>query len=1257
MNNIRFISWNVKGANQPTKINKIISHLQDLKGDIVFMQETHLPTGQIMRLKRSRFSEVYHSKFSARARGAAILIQNNIPFEADDVITDLNGRFVIVSGTLCHTKVVLASIYAPNWDDEQFVSKIFTSIPNIETHHIIIGGDFNFVQDADLDRSSLRPHSLTKSAKLLTSFAEELGMSDPWRLKFPGKKSFSFFSHVHRTYSRIDFFLIDNRLLSNVLSCDYHSIVISDHAPTSLDINFPNHNRFFKPWRFNSNLLADDSLVESLRSSIELFLEINDKPDIARGTLWESLKAYLRGQIISYTAHLRKTARSRQSELAQKILEIDDSYANNPDPSLYKKRLQYQTEFNLITSNDAEMQLLKSRQRIFESGDKAGKLLAQQARAAAASRFIPSIISSSGATTTDPKLINETFSKFYSELYASDNPNTSSTSGLSSIEFPKVDQGLAENLAMPISTAEIMGAITTLQSGKSPGPDGFTVEFYKKFAPLLSTVLSDMYNEALSLGRLPPTLNNATITLLLKKDKDPLLCSSFRPISLLNVDYKILAKILALRLQKVLPGIISADQTGFMLGRHSFHNTRRLLNILNMPSSSTPEILVSLDAEKAFDRVEWRFLFEMMDRFGLGSGFISWVKLLYSSPVASVQTNNVLSPSFRLHRGTRQGCPLSPLLFAIAIEPLAIWLRSEEKFEGITCQGTVHKLSLYADDLLLYVSNPSSSLPVILEILKQFGQLSGYKLNFGKSEAFAINNLVGKLPNHVAPFRWVDQGFKYLGIFITGSLASTFNSNFNPLLKKVEEDFSRWSTLPLSLAGRVNLIKMTILPKFLYLFQHIPVLISKKFFAKVDKSVSHFLWGNKPVRMRKNILQLPKRSGGLALPNFLHYYWAANIQKLLYWTVEPAAIQPAWVQVELSSSKTSLQSWLYFQLPMSTTDISANPVVTQSLKIWMQFRKHFGLKHPSILAPVTHNHSFKPSVMDSAFQLWSDRGITAIKVLYDNGIFMPFAVLSAKFQLPASHLFRFFQVRHFVQRNYPDFPNLPPETLVDTLLKVNPNQRGAISHIFKALDSTLSNFPQKTRDLWEQDLGHIEEDQWDQILELVHNSSICARHGLIQCKLIHRTYYTNHRLSKFYPNVIDVCNRCNQSPADFIHMFWSCSKLTDFWLKIFNTLHTAYHCISNPNPLSALFGISHGSTLTAEAQHSLAFCTLLARRLILLNWKQALPPSYDRWIKEVLHNLKLERLRFSLRGSLRRFDKTWNPLLSIIDSLNIIPVE
>lgn len=103
----------------------------------------------------------------------------------------------------------------------------------------------------------------------------------------------------------------------------------------------------------------------------------------------------------------------------------------------------------------------------------------------------------------------------------------------------------------------------------------------------------------------------------------------------------------------------------------SLPTTLRLFNILNICSSCDPEAVVSLDAEKAFDRVEWDFLFEVMERFGLGLGFISWVKQLYSTPVASVRTNNTTSHLFQLHRGTRQGCLLSPLLFAIAIGCLA----------------------------------------------------------------------------------------------------------------------------------------------------------------------------------------------------------------------------------------------------------------------------------------------------------------------------------------------------------------------------------------------------------------------------------------------------------------------------------------------------------------------------------------------------------------------------------------------------------
>ncbi len=218
-----------------------------------------------------------------------------------------------------------------------------------------------------------------------------------------------------------------------------------------------------------------------------------------------------------------------------------------------------------------------------------------------------------------------------------------------------------------------------MQSVKAPGPDGFPVEFYKKNYSQLSPILLNMFNHSLDQSKLPPSLTQAHITVLLKPDKDALDCSSYRPISLLNVDVKILSKVLASRIEYIIPDIISQDQTGFIKGRHSFINIRKLLNVVHSPASeSIPEVIVSLDAEKAFDRVEWNNLFAVLDKFGFGSKIISWIHLLYQQPKAAVVTNKIASQYFSLSRGTLQGCPLSPLLFVLAIEPLSSVLRSSQ---------------------------------------------------------------------------------------------------------------------------------------------------------------------------------------------------------------------------------------------------------------------------------------------------------------------------------------------------------------------------------------------------------------------------------------------------------------------------------------------------------------------------------------------------------------------------------------------------
>lgn len=412
--------------------------------------------------------------------------------------------------------------------------------------------------------------------------------------------------------------------------------------------------------------------------------------------------------------------------------------------------------------------------------------------------------------------INNRFVQYYSSLYSSEYTNDLAffESFFSKLNLPTVSIG--PELGDSIRQQEVMEAIVAMQSGKAPGPDGFPIEFYKKFSALLSPLLVAVYNEAFEKGFLPLTLSQASISLLLKENKNATICESYRPISLLNADFKILAKALAVRLEPILSAIIHNDQTGFIRGRNPFNNLHRLFNVMYTHSHSDAEVIVSLDAEKAFDRVEWEYLFITLKKFGFPEDMISWVKLLYSAPVASVRTNNVFSEYFSLHRGTRQGCPLSPLLFAISIEPLAILLRQSPAFRGITRNGIEHKISLYADDVLLYVSNPSLSLPYILSAIEDFGKISGYKVNMHKTEYFPIVVPPDFVP-HSIPFRVVHNMSKYLGVSVTSSFNSLFKANFSPLLKRCKKDFKKWSALPLSLAGRISLIKMMVLPRFLYL--------------------------------------------------------------------------------------------------------------------------------------------------------------------------------------------------------------------------------------------------------------------------------------------------------------------------------------------------------------------------------------------------------------------------------------------------------
>lgn len=196
-NSIRLVSWNVTGIGNPVNRTKEYSHLKHLNTDIAFLQETHLQNKDQTKLSCPWIRNIFHSGFSSKARGVSIIIINKrIQFSHTMIKSDINGRYLIVVGTLQKNQVVLVNVYAPNFDDPGFMQMLFENLPCLNDHLMIFGGDLNCVIDPVLDRPNPRTFIRSSMSKVVSEFMFKNGYVDPWRFNHPQTNAFSSFSHV-----------------------------------------------------------------------------------------------------------------------------------------------------------------------------------------------------------------------------------------------------------------------------------------------------------------------------------------------------------------------------------------------------------------------------------------------------------------------------------------------------------------------------------------------------------------------------------------------------------------------------------------------------------------------------------------------------------------------------------------------------------------------------------------------------------------------------------------------------------------------------------------------------------------------------------------------------------------------------------------------------------------------------------------------------------------------------------------------------
>ncbi|GKB85330.1 RNA-directed DNA polymerase, eukaryota [Tanacetum coccineum] len=503
------------------------------------------------------------------------------------------------------------------------------------------------------------------------------------------------------------------------------------------------------------------------------------------------------------------------------------------------------------------------------------------------------------------------------------------------MNFPKtisIDQ--QTELEGAVSKEEVKKAVWDCGSDKSPGPDGFSFGFYRKFWTCIENDVFAAVNYFFTFGDIPKGCNACFIALI-PKVHDANLVKDFRPISLIGSIYKIIAKILANRLVGVLGDIVNEVQSAFISDRQILDGPFILNEVIQWCKSKKKQSLIfKVDFEKAYDSVRWDFLDDVLKKFGFGNKWCDWIQKCLRSSRGSIIINGSPTEEFQFFKGLKQGDPLSPFLFILIMESLHLSFQSVVDvglFKGIHLSPLVNLSHMfYADDAVFVGQWCDDNINTLVHVLECFFRASGLRINMSKSKIMGVN--VGDDKIKVAASKLgcliLNTPFTYLGTKVGGNMSRV--QAWTKIIDKVKSRLSNWKLKSLSIGGRLTLLKSVLgsIPIFHMSIFKVPLTVLRSLESiRCQFFNGHELKSNKSSWVKWNSVLAAKEKGGLGVSSLfalnrallMKWFWRFYSHNDSLWSRVIKAIYGDDGEVNKVSKYASRSCWsrLWFHFPRS----------------------------------------------------------------------------------------------------------------------------------------------------------------------------------------------------------------------------------------------------------------------------------------------------------------------------------------------------